>query len=116
LTFEAPVFLSIQLFVPDMMQLYTVLRMIDNDSIQEIPQGFYQLKPRLYYPNAVSLDMLARKLSFIFFAEGIHHHGRLQNANATTGSEMEVTVYFRTIQYLQQLGSRSRNTVCDTGA
>ncbi|KAJ3193292.1 hypothetical protein HK101_005088 [Irineochytrium annulatum] len=49
--FTEPTFLAPILYVPDSIQNTSCLRMFDNDTNEEIPQVFYNLRPRLYVPN-----------------------------------------------------------------
>ncbi|KAJ3033694.1 hypothetical protein HK097_004754, partial [Rhizophlyctis rosea] len=51
LHFTEPTFLAASVYVPDSMQYATSLHMFDNDTGEEVPQVFFNLKPRLYLPN-----------------------------------------------------------------
>ncbi|KAJ3104288.1 hypothetical protein HDU97_009364 [Phlyctochytrium planicorne] len=54
-----PTFVSASLYVPESVQNYTCLRIFDCDSNEEIPQLFYNLKPRLLQPNKNGYMLLA---------------------------------------------------------
>ncbi|KAJ3017440.1 hypothetical protein HKX48_003542 [Thoreauomyces humboldtii] len=49
--FTQPTFMSASIYVPEYLQSTACLRVIDNDTGQEIPLVFYILRPRTYLPN-----------------------------------------------------------------
>ncbi|TPX58755.1 hypothetical protein SpCBS45565_g07927 [Spizellomyces sp. 'palustris'] len=57
--FAEPTFLATSIFVPEYIQQSTCLRMFDNDTNEEIPQVFYQLRPRTYLPNQNGYTLVA---------------------------------------------------------
>ncbi|KAI8919009.1 hypothetical protein DFJ77DRAFT_259325 [Powellomyces hirtus] len=59
LRFTQPRFLSASIYVPEYMQPTTCLRVVDNDTGQEIPLVFYTLRPRTYMPNKNGYTFLA---------------------------------------------------------
>ncbi|KAI8853937.1 hypothetical protein BC829DRAFT_439713 [Chytridium lagenaria] len=54
-----PTFIAASLYVPDTLQNFTCLRIFDCDSNEEIPQLFYNLKPRMLNPNKNGYMVLA---------------------------------------------------------